>query len=333
MNTAYNNSPIEDTQFKGMNNKMRKILGYLALVSLFTGSLKAQTTFSLYKKNIPNSIESPDEEKSEINKDGILIISKISRPAITVYLPPAEKANGTAVIICPGGGYGVEAAGHEGADVAKKLNEFGVTAFVLKYRIPDSKTMINKEIGPLQDGQQAILLVRRRAKEWNLDPNKIGIMGFSAGGHLASTVGTHFNERYVKNAKHISVKPNFMILIYPVISFTDSIGHTGSRDQLLGKNPSPEKILEYSNEFQVTSETPTSFLVHAKDDFVKVQNSIYFARALDDHHVPSELYLYEKGGHGYGMDNKSSPVKWMDLLRDWMTSMKLINDGQVSHKH
>lgn len=312
---------------------MRKILGYLALVSLFTGSLKAQTTFSLYKKNIPNSIESPDEEKSEINKDGILIISKISRPAITVYLPPPEKANGTAVIICPGGGYGVEAAGHEGADVAKKLNEFGVTAFVLKYRIPDSKTMINKEIGPLQDGQQAILLVRRRAKEWNLDPNKIGIMGFSAGGHLASTVGTHFNERYVKNAKHISVKPNFMILIYPVISFTDSIGHTGSRDQLLGKNPSPEKILEYSNEFQVTSETPPTFLVHAKDDRVKVQNSIYFARALDDHHVPSELYLYEKGGHGYGMDNKSSPVKWMDLLRDWMTSMKLINDGQVSHKH
>lgn len=333
MNQAYNNSPIEDTQFKAMNNKMRKILGYLALVSLCTGSLKAQTTFSLYKKNIPNSIESPDEEKSEINKDGILIISKISRPAITVYLPPAEKANGTAVIICPGGGYGVEAAGHEGADVAKKFNEFGVTAFVLKYRIPDSKTMINKEIGPLQDGQQAILLVRRRAKEWNLDPNKIGIMGFSAGGHLASTVGTHFNKRYVKNAKHISVKPNFMILIYPVISFTDSIGHTGSRDQLLGKNPSPEKILEYSNEFQVTSETPPSFLVHAKDDFVKVQNSIYFAKALDDHHVPSELYLYEKGGHGYGMYNKSSPVKWMDLLRDWMTSMKLINDGQVSHKH
>lgn len=316
-----------------MNNKMRKILGYLALLSLCTGSLKAQTTFSLYKKNIPNSIESPDEEKSEISKDGILIISKISRPAITVYLPPAEKANGTAVIICPGGGYGVEAAGHEGADVAKKLNEFGVTAFVLKYRIPDSKTMINKEIGPLQDGQQAILLVRSRAKDWNLDPNKIGIMGFSAGGHLASTVGTHFNKRYINNAKHISVKPNFMILIYPVISFTDSIGHTGSRDQLLGKNPSPEKILEYSNEFQVTSETPPSFLVHAKDDPVKVQNSIYFARALDDHHVPSELYLYEKGGHGYGMYNKSSPVKWMDLLRVWMTSMKLINDGQVSHKY
>lgn len=316
-----------------MNNKRRKILGYLALLSLCTSSLKAQTTFSLYEKNIPNSIETPDEEKSEISKDSILIISKISRPAITVYLPPAEKANGTAVIICPGGGYWVEAAGHEGADVARKLNEFGVTAFVLKYRIPDSKTMINKEIGPLQDGQQAILLVRSRAKDWNLDPNKIGIMGFSAGGHLASTVGTHFNKSYIDNPKHISVKPNFMILIYPVISFTDSIGHTGSRDQLLGKNPSPEKILEYSNEFQVTSETPPSFLVHAKDDGVKVQNSIYFARALDAHHVPSEIYLYEKGGHGYGMYNKSSPVKWIDVLRVWMTSMKFINDCQVSDKH
>lgn len=315
-----------------MKNKMRRLLVCLALISLCTSALKAQTTFPLYEGNIPNSIEGPDEETSAINKDSVLIISKISRPTITVYMPPAEKANGTSVIICPGGGYWVEAAGHEGADVAKKLNEFGVTAFVLKYRIPDSKTMINREIGPLQDGQQAILLVRSRTKEWNLDPNKIGIMGFSAGGHLASTVGTHFNKSYVDNAKNISLKPNFMVLVYPVISFADSIGNSGSREQLLGKNPSPEKILEYSNEFQVTSETPPSFLVHAKDDGVKVQNSIYFARALDAHKVPAEIYLYEKGGHGYGMNNKSSPVKWIDLMRVWMTKMKLINDCQVSDK-
>ena len=297
------------------------------LAGMITGtSFKSfsQTIIPLYTDSIPNSKPTRDEEKSEINKDSILIISKISRPALTVYQPLKEKRTGAAVIICPGGGYSVEAAGHEGADVAKRFNEMGVTAFVLKYRIPNDETMVNKEIGPLQDAQQAIKIVRERSAEWGINKNHIGLMGFSAGGHLASTAGTHFDKTYISNSNHTSLRPDFMILVYPVISFTDSIGHIGSRDQLLGKNAAEEKIKEYSNEFHVTTKTPPAFLVHAKDDPVKVQNSLAFEKALKEHSVPVEMYLYEKGGHGYGMNNKTSPVKWMDLVEQWMKKMKFI---------
>lgn len=295
----------------------------LGLVLLFTISMLncsfAQKEFPLYNNQIPNAKKSINQEFAETT-DSILRISKISRPTLTAYL--ANKSNGCAVIICPGGGYWIEAAGHEGADVAKKFNESGITAFVLKYRIPDTATMINKEIGPLQDAQRAIQLVRERADEFKINPNAIGIMGFSAGGHLASTAGTHFNKNYIKNTKNINLRPDFMILIYPVISFTDSIGHIGSRDQLIGKNPSQDKIIEYSNELHVSSNTPPTYLVQAKDDFVNVKNSILFADALKANQVPYKIYLYEKGGHGYGMNNKSSSVKWMDLVVAWIQEMK-----------
>jgi acetyl esterase/lipase len=228
------------------------------------------------------------------------------------------------VIICPGGGYWVEAASHEGADVAKKFNEMGIAAFVLKYRIPNEQAMLNKEIGPVQDAQRALQLVRERAATWGIKKDRIGIMGFSAGGHLASTAGTHFQKTYIDNPNGTSLRPDFMILVYPVISFTDSIGHQGSRDQLIGKTPTAEKIKEYSNEQQVTAQTPPTFLVHAKDDPVKVENSLVFANALKKSGVPVELYLYEQGGHGYGMYNKSSPVRWMDLVQQWLHKMKFV---------
>jgi acetyl esterase/lipase len=257
-------------------------------------------------------------------KKGILIVHRISQPTLTIFLPSPEKSNGTAVIICPGGGYWIAAAGHEGYDVAKRFNEMGITAFVLKYRIPNDATMINREIGPLQDAQRAIQLVRSNAKKWKIKKDRIGIMGFSAGGHLASTAGTHFSKSYIANKKKISLRPDFMILIYPVISFKDSIGHLGSRDQLIGKTPSPEKIAEYSNELQVTSKTPPTFLVHAKNDPVKVENTLVFADALQKNKVEHEVYLYESGGHGYGMNNPSSNVKWIDLVEAWMKKMKFV---------
>ena len=285
----------------------------------------AQTVISLYKEKIPNAKSVIDEEISELGADNILRISKISRPALTVYLAPEEKATGTAVIICPGGGYWVVCSGHEGDDVAKRFNEMGVTAFVLKYRLPDDNTMINKETGPLQDAQKAIQLVRRNAKKWRINTNRIGIMGFSAGGHLASTAGTHFKNSLITNHKNVNLRPDFMILAYPVISFTDSIGHIGSRDQLLDKNPPGEKIKEYSNELQVTPQTPPTFLVHAKDDHeVSEKNSLNFAQALKKNNVPVEVYLYEKGGHGFGMNNTSSEIKWMDIVEQWMKKMKLM---------
>jgi len=205
--------------------------------------LHAQDSIPLYPGHIPNSRPVKNNEVSEITADDhILIISKVTRPTLTIFLPSKQKANGSAVVICPGGGYTIVAAGHEGYDVARRFNEAGVAAIVLKYRIPDDSTMVNREIGPLQDAQRAILVVRDRAKEWNLDPDRVGILGFSAGGHLASTEGTHFEKPLISNPAGVNLRPDFMILVYPVISFEDSITHLGSRDQLIGKDPSVESI-------------------------------------------------------------------------------------------
>jgi acetyl esterase/lipase len=300
---------------------MKKIFLFLLSVQSIIIAM-AQQTFPLYDKTIPNSKPFANKEKSAIVEGGIQIISNVSLPSITLYLPKKEKANGTAVIICPGGGYAVLAASHEGSDVAKVFNDWGVTAFVLKYRIPNDSTMLQKETGPLQDAQRAVQFARMNAKKWNIKTNQIGIMGFSAGGHLASTAGTHFSKAVIENKQHVSLRPDFMVLIYPVISFSDSIGHIGSRDNLIGKNPAAEKIKYYSNELQVTTQTPPAFLVHANDDdVVKLQNSIAFYEALQKNKVPAEIHFYEKGGHGFGMNNPTSSDKWMDWLKTWMNKM------------
>jgi len=280
----------------------------------------AQETIPLYSDSIPNSRPVRNEEYSEITKDShVLTIWKVTRPTLTVFLPAKEKANGCAIVVCPGGGYTDVAAGHEGYDVAKRLNDAGIAAFVLKYRLPDDQTMIDKSIGPLQDAQRAIQLVREQAADWKIDPKRVGIMGFSAGGHLASTAGTHFSKVLIGNKNNISLRPDFMILVYPVISFADSICHRGSRDHLIGKDPSPQKMWEYSNELQVNSQTPPGYLVHAKDDdVVPVQNSLLFYEALRKNNVPADLFLFEKGGHGFGMNNPTSQVKWMDLALQWL---------------
>jgi acetyl esterase/lipase len=296
------------------------ICSIFILILMISFNIRAQTTFDLYAGKIPNSKPSPNEEKTEVH-DGITIVSKITHPTLTVFLPAKEKANGTAVIVVPGGGYWINASGHEGIDVAKKLNEVGVTAFVLKYRIPNDATMENKEIGSLQDAQQAIKVVRQRAGEWNIKPDRIGIMGFSAGGHLASTAGTHYSKAVINNEEKINLRPDFMILIYPVISFQENITHMGSRDQLIGKNPSKEKIDLYSNELQITKDTPPTFLVHAtNDDVVKVENSIRFYDHLIQNSVPAEMHIYQKGGHGFGMKNPTSSDLWMERLQNWMQS-------------
>lgn len=299
------------------------LLSLLIFSCLMVG---AQETIPLYKENIPNSKPSPDQEYNDTTQEGIVVVNKVSRPTLTVFLPEKEKANGTAVIICPGGGYHVVAIKHEGYDVAKQFNKIGIAVFVLKYRLPDAMLMIDKETGPLQDAQRAIQFVRENAKRWNINKNKVGIMGFSAGGHLAAMAGTHFSKSYISNPANTSLRPDFMLLIYPVISFTDSIGHIGSRDNLIGQNPSPEKIKDYSNELNVTSKTPPSFLVHAKDDdVVNVRNSLAFASALSAHHVKSEVFLYEKGGHGFGLNNPTSNIKWMDKVKTWMQENGWLN--------
>jgi acetyl esterase/lipase len=223
------------------------------------------------------------------------------------------------VVVCPGGGYTHLAMTHEGTDVAKWLNSLGITAFLLKYRLPSDETMVDKTIGPLQDAQRAIQLVRERASAWGVDGGKVGILGFSAGGHLASTAGTHFLQTTIDNGAQVSLRPDFMVLLYPVISFSDSIGHMGSRESLIGKHPDPALILAYSNERQVTPQTPPTVIVHAEDDkTVPVQNSLSFYEALVKNGVPSELHVYPRGGHGWGLWNPLSKDQWPDRLKEWM---------------
>ncbi|HEX5024217.1 MAG TPA: alpha/beta hydrolase, partial [Agriterribacter sp.] len=192
-------------------------------------------------------------------------------------------------------------------------------AFVLKYRLPDKEKQKDPSIAPLQDAQQAVLLVRENARKWNIDPSKVGIMGFSAGGHLASTAGTHFEHALVTNDGKLSLRPDFMILIYPVISADPAIWHAGSFKNLLGEKPSAEQLFNYSNDKQVTTKTPPSFLVHASDDGgVKSENSIVFYQALVKNKVPAEMHIYQNGGHGFGMQNSTTKDEWMERCKNWL---------------
>jgi acetyl esterase/lipase len=288
---------------------------FLILLTICFSTVMAQESFPLYDGPIPGAINSVDEESVDANGH----VSKISKPTISVFKSAKAKANGAAVIIFPGGGYWINAIQHEGYDVAKRFNEAGITAFVVKYRIPNDKTMSIRETGPLQDAQQAIHVIRKRAKEWSINSNQLGILGFSAGGHLASTAGTHFTTPVNPALKSANLRPDFMILVYPVISFLDSVGHIGSRDQLIGKSPSKDKIELYSNEMQVTKQTPPTFLIHASDDdAVRSENSILFYQSLLKHNVPAELHIYQGGGHGFGMKNPTTEDEWMDRCLNWM---------------
>ncbi len=296
-----------------------KILLLLSFISM-TYMSNAQQTIPLYSGPIPGAITTPNKEKIDTAADGIVRVSNVTIPTIQIYLPEKSKATGTAVIIFPGGGYRINAIKHEGWDVAAFFAENGIAAFVVKYRLPDSATMTDPAAGPLQDAQQAISLVRENAKAYGINPNKIGVMGFSAGGHLAATASTLY--KYSKKPK--AVRPDFSILIYPVISFTDSIGHKGSRENLIGKKPSEENKIRFSNELQVTEKTPPAFLAHAKDDkAVPFSNSVVYADALKKNKVPVEVVLVKKGGHGFGMNNKQSDVQWPPKLLAWMKSIKM----------
>jgi acetyl esterase/lipase len=290
-----------------------------ALLSCSSVLLHAQQVISIYSVTIPNSKPSDVKENMVTETGGKIRISNVIQPTLTVFRAAKEKANGTAVIICPGGGYARLAIDHEGYDVAKRLNEMGVTAFVLKYRLPNDQSQPDKSIAPLMDAQQSIRLVRQRAAEFNINPTRIGLMGFSAGGHLASTAGTHFLKPAGDDKSNISVRPDFLMLLYPVISFSDSLMHAGSRNNLIGNTPSAEQTKLYSNELQVSTQTPPTFLVHAADDkTVKVQNSLRFYEACVRHKVPAEMHLYPQGGHGFGMNNKTTKDNWTDRLQNWM---------------
>ena len=249
-------------------------------------------------------------------------IHDVTVPTLTVYLPPGEQTNRTAVMICPGGGYVNLSIDKEGHDVARWLNTAGVAGIVLKYRLPRPDLAGDQKPWPFQDGERAIQLVRSRAAEWKIDPNRVGVLGFSAGGHLASTIGTHLNEGQPSAkdpVERLSARPDFMILVYPVISMKEPIAHEGSLHNLLGKTPEEKSVEFYSNELHVTSRTPPTFLVQAKDDRVSVENSLRFYAALQKAGVPAEIQLFEKGGHGYGLGiNGGEPDTWPALCATWL---------------
>ncbi len=259
-------------------------------------------------------------EKTTGGNGEIIRIQNISDPDMAVYLPKAGTETGTAVLIIPGGGYGIVAIDHEGYAIAKWLNEHGIAGIVLKYRLPSDSIMENKSIGPLQDAQEAMRIIRRNAVNWKIDSKKIGVMGFSAGGHLASTLSTHYNEKVYELKDKISARPDFSLLVYPVITFDATFTHMGTRNNLIGENPSENQIKKFSNELQINSETPPAFLVHSSDDgVVPVKNSIVYFQGLQQNKIPAELHIFQKGGHGYGLAvNKGTESSWPGLCLQWM---------------
>lgn len=301
-----------------------KQLAFLCISIIAMHNSYAQTTINLYDGAVPNSKPYTTKEWWQPQSNGDTIVHFTSQPTLTLFLPDKKIANGAAVVICPGGGYWVTSIVKEGFAIAREFNKWGIAAFVVKYRMPEDSVMMDKKIGPLQDAQRAIQLVRLRAKEWNVDANKVGIMGFSAGGHLASTAATHFNQSYIENSNNVNLRPDFSIFVYPVISFSDSIAHIGSRDRLIGKNPPKQLRDAFSNELQVTAQTPPTFLVHSTDDgAVPVQNSILFYEALLKYKIDAEMHIYKAGGHGYGMYNSTTKDLWMESCKNWMQGMGL----------
>lgn len=303
-----------------------KYIWLLVIGIMGTTTLKAQRVIALYPGAIPGAKVIPATYKEiETVRDGkVVALSKVFNPSLSVYRPSADQANGTAVIICPGGGYSHLAVHHEGEEVARKFNELGVTAFVLKYRLPDDTIMTDKSFAPLQDAEQAIYLVRKNAAEWGVDPSKVGILGFSAGGHVAATLTVHYGDSKIANPEKINLRPDFAVLIYPVVSFLAS-PHTGSLRNLIGVNGTQAQKEYFSNERHVTANTPKTFLVHANDDdTVPVENSILFNQALVKNKVPVETHLYQAGGHGFGLHNKTTNDQWFERLKNWMQANQLL---------
>jgi acetyl esterase/lipase len=282
----------------------------------------AQQPFELelWSNGVPGA---PEVVPAEVVRDspsgGDRHVSEVHVPTITVYLPAAkaegETAKYSAVVICPGGGYGLLALDKEGHDIARWFAQSGVVGVVLKYRMPRPAGHVYGHEAPLADARRAIEMVREHAKDWRVNSSRIGIMGFSAGGHLAASASVQLGV----------AGPNFSVLVYPVISMLDGVTHSGSRSNLLGKSPNADLVKRFSNELAVDAKTPPAFLVHTSDDPIRVENSLLYSAALRSAGVPVELHVFGRGGHGYGMRRPDLPVGvWPDLLLAWMKDRGLI---------
>jgi acetyl esterase/lipase len=290
-----------------LNAALSISLAFLASTSL---AAEEPLTLPLWPAAAPGEQGDIAEESVQAARQGdpIARISNVSKPTLTVYPAPKDKNTGTAVLVCPGGGYNILAIEHEGTDVARWLNSHGVTAIVLKYRVPRRKNR-DKHEAPLQDAQRAMSLVRSRAKEWGYDPERIGILGFSAGGHLAATTATNFDRRAyepIDEADQASIRPNFAILVYPAYLVENG---------------------KLQPEIRVSPESPPTFFAHAGDDRIGPENSIAMYQALKQAGVPGELHIFSTGGHGFGMRPGALPAnRWPDRAAEWLRTQKLISE-------
>ncbi len=322
---------------------MKNILLLLFLSSLSYVLLAQDMVLPLFPEGIPCVSENEMQVK-ENNNGSQRRISQVQTPELAVYLPAKSVANGTSVVICPGGGYTLLAWDWEGSWMAKWFNEMGVAAFVLKSRLPRWESEECKDKVALMDAQRAMRLVRSKATEWRLDPERIGIMGFSAGGHLASTASTHFDAGDAQASLAVdrfSSRPDFSILMYPVVSMDTTIAHMGSRRNLIGTNPSAEVEEYYSNEKQITAETPPALLIHADNDrSVIPENSVAYYLGLRKHGIPAALHIFESGGHGFSFAEGRGDVEgWPNVAKDWLAGRGLLTkrlkalivDGQNNH--
>ncbi len=283
------------------------------------------------KNTIPiwNEIQIPNYQKSEGKEEipprDILFIKNVQKPTLEVFLPSKQNANGMAVLILPGGGYSGVAYDWEGTDYAKWFNSQGIAAFVLKYRMPQSESVIISYLAPIQDAQRAIRFIRFNAKKFNITKDKIGVIGSSAGGHLASTLGTHSKTYYISIdvIDNESTQPNFMMLIYPVVSMKKNVTHMGSRNSLLGKTPNKELVMQFSNELQVTQNTPETFIVHSGNDkAVPVENSLMLYKALLKNNIKTTMHIFPEGGHGYSLGkSRINAPDWSSLAEVWLKSI------------
>lgn len=286
----------------------------IMLFGSFSPRAVAQETILLWPDGPPdsNGLSGPEVEDR--------CVGNITEPSLIVYHPDATNATGAAVLVIPGGGYSVVCLDHEGSAVAEWLTRVGFTVGVLKYRLPNGHHEV-----PLQDAQQAIRLMRNRAAAWNVATDRIGVLGFSAGGHLASTVGTHFTEDFSSGKGdhlNLSHRPDFMVLVYPVITMMDDYTHRGSQQALLGEKPAELELKRFSNHLNVTEQTPPTFLVHSSDDeAVHPFNSTAFYMSLIENDISSELHLFELGGHGYALSEESPAREWDALAEAWLSRL------------
>jgi len=299
---------------------MKKLLLIACLLNCITA--KAQDIIPLYPGKIPGNLPCTIQETGKPGES----TSNVTQPTLAVFRAAKPDQFKGAVLIIPGGGYQHLAMGHEGYDIAKAFNAIGITAFVLKYRLPNNSSCFeNKTLVPLMDAEQAMATIRKNAQQWAIDTANIGIIGFSAGGHLAATLITKYGDKLIDD-KDINLRPDWAVLSYAVISMDDSITHAGSKKNLLGEKADRKFSDLYSADLNVSAATPPSFIFHAQDDkVVPVSNSLRFYAALVKHKVAAELHIFQNGGHGFGLNNKTTQESWFNDLTSWLNSNHKLN--------